>query len=110
MTYVAPKNLSEIIAHVDVTIRRVNEGALSIATGASHIVGATLANNSIDIDALYVVHPALEDLAEFSADAEVYDDEVYIPASQNPREPVDGLWEDIQDAFRRLRASVGPMK
>lgn len=110
MTYIEPKNLSEIITYVDTTIRRVNEGEISIATGASNIVGATLANNSVDVRTLCEAYPALEDLAEYSADTEVYDDDIYVRPNQGLEKPVDGRWEDVQDAFRRLRASVGRMK
>ena len=106
MAYVEPKNLTEIITCIDGIIRQVNNREISIATGAAYVVGATLANNSIDIDALLEAYPILEDLAELCASAELYDDEAELRARPDLRESLEWDWRNIQATFKRLREQL----
>lgn len=84
-------------------MRLVESGELSIADGASNVVGATLANNSVDIDTLYLSHPGLEELVELCADTETYDDAKKPLRDPSLPEYVVSIWQEVQDSFKRLK-------
>ena len=68
MTYIEPTSLKEIVIYVESVISQTDN--LSSEDIASSIVGATLANNSIEVEDLYKEFPELLDVAETAADLE----------------------------------------
>ncbi|MBH1980324.1 hypothetical protein I8H83_05325 [Candidatus Saccharibacteria bacterium] len=105
MYYVEPKNINEIIQYIQHTIARVDRNELSTSQGASNIVGATLANNSIDIDKLYDAVPYLEKLVELAADIEIYDDK-QLSFDTHLKVSVAADWERIKSFTTNIKNSL----